>query len=468
MISKEIQRAAELAAAGRAAEAIALTQAEIRRDPASVEARCVAATASLTNGPVSAAGAPLRQACALAPSYAPVHYYLSRYRPERGDMAGMFASITRCRHLLPPGSKMAVNLEEFATSWSWLDNATGLEARVGKSSPSPDGESWIFVWRDVGEFLQHFDRANVGKRHTLLLPPSGASPGLDPTDALFEACRRFDPGIVVFLPGTARHRNPRVAAFRALRARGVPTVLVVPDLRKAYWQGVVKSIADAFDLVVSLDGCSLASLPLLHGLGERFFRGWSPISPVDIPAYVDRPIAANLVGSLWGDRIAGVDALRRAGIEVVTRPPTPPERQDAEVASHKTLTTEAYLDSLRRSRLTINFSASSTGDGDQLKGRVFEAAACGSLLLESANDMTRDYFEEGREFVYFDGIPDLVRKARYYLDHPDLAAEIAGAATKRFLERYTATHFWRAVLDRARRNNRGAGREAGVTNAEPS
>ncbi len=429
-------------------------RAEIHRNPASAEARCLLAMIALTRRPADA-GPLLRQACVLAPSYPPVHYYLTLYRPERGDIPGMLASMARAKLLLDRQSKMAALLGEFTAPWRWLDDGDGLAERwTAPATPKPGPASWFFVWRDLGEFLLHFDLAEVGPRHTFQLPLSASSSEIDLREELFRACRQIDSDIVVFLPGTSRHRNPPLSTFRALRARGVPTVLVVPDLRKVYWQGVVKRVAETFDLVVSLDGCSLDSLPSLRELGERFFRGWSPISPAPVPAYLGRPIAANLVGSLWGDRIAGVGALRQAGIDVMTRPSSPPGAQDADVAAHKTLTTEAYLATLRQSRLTINFSACSTGDGAQLKGRVFEAAACGSLLLESVNDVTRDYFEEGRDFIYFDGIPDLVEKARYYLDHPDKAAVIAANATRRFLDRYTAAHFWRDLLDRARTNHR--------------
>lgn len=118
--------------------------------------------------------------------------------------------------------------------------------------------------------------------------------------------------------------------------------------------------------------------------------------------------------------------------------------------THKTLSNDTYLDLVRQCRLTVNFSAYSTGDGHQLKGRVFEAAVSGSMLLESANDMTGDFFEDGKEFVSFTDEADLVAKVRHYLAPPEQAAAIAAAAHRRFVDSYAAPPFWRALYERVR------------------
>jgi spore maturation protein CgeB len=72
------------------------------------------------------------------------------------------------------------------------------------------------------------------------------------------------------------------------------------------------------------------------------------------------------------------------------------------------------------------------------------------MLLESANEMTRDFFDEGKEFVSFAGESDLIAKVRHYLAHPEQAAAIAAAARRRFLNNYAAPYFWRELYDRAR------------------
>jgi spore maturation protein CgeB len=108
------------------------------------------------------------------------------------------------------------------------------------------------------------------------------------------------------------------------------------------------------------------------------------------------------------------------------------------------------------SRITINFSLCQTGEGHQLKGRVLEAAATGTLLLESANDVTPAFFEPGRDYVPFAGIDDLMQKVAYFLSHPGEAAAIAARAREKALASYGADRFWLTVADRARSNLRAS------------
>jgi hypothetical protein len=326
------------------------------------------------------------------------------------------------------------------------------------ASPEAASPEWLFVWRDLGEVFYNFDLDKVGPRNTLWLPLRGAAEaGADPSEAVLEAVRRGRPQAIALLPGTGSHRNPKLSVIEACRRSGIPTVLIVPDQRKRYWQNVVATAAAGFDLVVSLDGCRIDTLPTLKDLGPRYLRGWTPIAELPEPADPDRPHLVNMVGSLWGARREAVERLRVAGMEVLTRPTeAEPGGLDASLPAHKTLSCASYYALLRRSRIAVNFSAASTGDGHQLKGRVFEAAACGALLLESANDVTSAFFTPDAEFVYFDGPDDLVAKVRFYRDHPVQAAAIAERARERFLRQYRARRFWELVLALARDNNRAA------------
>jgi len=453
-MASDIETAAALAETRRFAEAQALCLQIVSRDPSAVEARCILASIELqTSATPVGAGSWLRQSAALNPAYPPLHYYLAAFQGARGDLAALTASARRAALILDPASVMAAGLREYRESWRWLeDRSEGGDASRARSPEAP--RRWLFVWRDLGEFLYHFDRAGVGSRDTLWLP-SARDAGPVSVDA--ELLSRVDherPDVVVFLPGTGLHRNPGLGTFRTLRARGIPAVLVLPDLRKAYWQGIVSVAGPAFDLVVSFDGCTLESMPALQVLEDRFFRGWTPISSWgEPPPVAGRPYAVNMIGSLWGDRLTAARALTAAGIQVVVRPPKAPGLPELGMPAHKTLSNDSYLDLIRQCRLTVNFSACSTGDGHQLKGRVFEAAVGGSMLLESANDMTRDFFEEGKEFVSFDGEADLIAKVRHYLDHPEEMAVVAAAAYRRFLDSYAAPRFWRMLYEQARLRN---------------
>ncbi len=90
--------------------------------------------------------------------------------------------------------------------------------------------------------------------------------------------------------------------------------------------------------------------------------------------------------------------------------------------------------------------------------RLIEGALAGGFFLVNRLDPERDferasdYFEDGREIVFFDSPADLLEKCRHYLDHDDERREIADRMRRRALECYTvepiAAEALRLVRDR--------------------
>lgn len=75
----------------------------------------------------------------------------------------------------------------------------------------------------------------------------------------------------------------------------------------------------------------------------------------------------------------------------------------------------------------------------QVKGRVFEMGASGTLMLcEHSADVNR-YYEPGVEFVPFGDLADCADKARYYLRHESERLSIV----HRYYRRTLAEHQWR-------------------------
>lgn len=115
----------------------------------------------------------------------------------------------------------------------------------------------------------------------------------------------------------------------------------------------------------------------------------------------------------------------------------------------KGLSFSYYASLIRRSKININFSKNpQIGGYDQLKGRVLETIASRSLLMEEKNQSTSDFFIPGVDYVEFDGLDDLKEKIKYYLEHEDLRREIALSGYNKFMDKYTAKHFWKAVFER--------------------
>ena len=112
----------------------------------------------------------------------------------------------------------------------------------------------------------------------------------------------------------------------------------------------------------------------------------------------------------------------------------------------------AYFEEMARTysaaRLVFNRSLK-----NDVNMRVFEAVACGSLLL------TNDLAENGQAELFRDGIhlatyhdgEDLLDKAAYYLRHDALRERIAAAGRAEAIEKHTYDRRMRTLLEQASR-----------------
>ncbi len=112
---------------------------------------------------------------------------------------------------------------------------------------------------------------------------------------------------------------------------------------------------------------------------------------------------------------------------------------------------------LQSCKIVLNFSSTpliSPWEGDDrdtetdhVKGRVFEAIACGALLFESRNDFTRRLFVPDKHYVEFSDLEELTRKLAFYLENDTERERIAQAARDHYLANYTSAHYWRELED---------------------
>lgn len=73
----------------------------------------------------------------------------------------------------------------------------------------------------------------------------------------------------------------------------------------------------------------------------------------------------------------------------------------------------------------------------QMKARTFEVPARRSLLITQHTPHLDMYYAEGREIVVYEGIPDLVEKIRYFLDHDAEREAISEAGYQRTARDHT-------------------------------
>ena len=51
--------------------------------------------------------------------------------------------------------------------------------------------------------------------------------------------------------------------------------------------------------------------------------------------------------------------------------------------------------------------------------RIWDILGAGGFLLTNYQIELGDFFENGKDLVYYDSLDDMMRKAEYYLDHED-------------------------------------------------
>ncbi len=82
------------------------------------------------------------------------------------------------------------------------------------------------------------------------------------------------------------------------------------------------------------------------------------------------------------------------------------------------------------------------------KGKVREALACGTFVLEEDNPETRAFVKEGTGVIYFNGEKDLKSKIDYYLSHDKEREEIAERGYRWFNDNFSHTKWVRFILEK--------------------
>lgn len=97
------------------------------------------------------------------------------------------------------------------------------------------------------------------------------------------------------------------------------------------------------------------------------------------------------------------------------------------------------------SKINLNITSKSIISGIPL--RVFDIMSCGGFVLSNYQPELAELFENGREVVMYDSIPDLLNKIEYYLAHDDEREEIAHNGYLKVKEHYTFEKCLEKILD---------------------
>jgi glycosyltransferase involved in cell wall biosynthesis len=279
---------------------------------------------------------------------------------------------------------------------------------------------------------------------------AGVAPKFNADLFLLSLARDLQPELILFRHAqlTSRASDPRVETLIAVGDQtATPVIGLYYDIAKPSFQRICRAYMAGLDGLITWDRPLPPSLASKGGIvisdlwtplpGKLFHAGEMPPA-VDI-GFVGRAEAHFVIRRHY------LDGLQAAGIEVVSRG----------LSFGGVLPIEAMAEFLRSCKIVLNFSTSAVispweapgenAEVDHVKGRVFEAIACGALLFESQNDFTSRLFEPGTHYVEFANLEDLKEKLTYYLAHDEERESIARAATAYYQANYTGAHYWRRV-----------------------
>lgn len=243
------------------------------------------------------------------------------------------------------------------------------------------------------------------------------------------------PDIVFISYLGASNLNPSDAVLLSFQQLGSKICPILHDTVWDWAKGLIQRTSQFADLIISLDGHS-----------EFGFEVPCPVLNLNEPRDEDlfypaeKTIDISFVGALQGGytyRPKCIKYLIDNGLDIVIS------------GGHREnkLTSEEYARLIRSSRMTINFSESPTGN-QQLKGRVFEALASATLLLESANPITQQFLRPGIEYAQFHNEHNLLNLIKWHLDNPSLIEIIAQNGYYRYIDDYRSELFWKRVLEK--------------------
>jgi len=328
------------------------------------------------------------------------------------------------------------SLDPFGTSYSRLLSLRELEADVQIFDVDP-----VLDWPSAPAPQRYLERQLVW------------GPRLRAANrALVAACRDQRPDLVWIDKGDWLWSS----SLRALRGLGAYLVHHITDALHPRNPAVsrrrrlLRSTAADYDLFFTTnvdDHRELlqASPPtaLLTNLGHdhRRFEP-SPLPEALVEEWKDSIV---FVGHHEPETEAGVLALIDAGLPVTVYGHEPwfrsPNRSRLGAHLRSSLGNEEYVYALKGARIGLCFV--SVLNYNQTASRSFEIPGCGTFLLAIRTPQHLECYREGEEAEFFGDHEELVRKARYYLEHSEERESIARRGHERTLK---SGYSWDALM----------------------
>ncbi len=263
------------------------------------------------------------------------------------------------------------------------------------------------------------------------------------------------PDLIVY-SATWEHENLSPWTLAAIRRRGIPIVSVLWDSWIEPTLGEVE-LFEQSDVFVVCDSLHTylrcRQLAQWEGRGRQVaFQGGhvftdlvrpQPAVEKDVDVLVlgsNEGVRADLVAQL-ADRLPplGVRFAKMGGLVDSTRDPS----GGTFALSDKWVDWPSYVQAINRAHICIN---GATDPGRlQIKGKIFDYMACGSLCLSQTNVETERFLPAGT-LATFDDAESCIERIRSLMADPERREAIAAAGHRWLAETFDYRRFWRSVL----------------------
>jgi hypothetical protein len=259
----------------------------------------------------------------------------------------------------------------------------------------------------------------------LYLDESESVYGRSLDDILPEFCLRHNIKIIMFCLMNGAKGNPSLECYQKLKNLGCYLIFHWPDCGSTFGSQTIKQLGDLAYLHCLWDNGITADNQFLVS-GQNIMRMWVPQDRSLF--FIDKQtIPVSFVGTTknYNDRNIFLNYL-----------------------SQNTPNIDIFIGGGQRtSKINLNFSVS-LAQFWQIKGRVFEILASGSLLLELKNPATERLFKSDFDYVDFSNPKEMVDKINYYLEHENERKKIAEQGYKTYNKYYTAQIFWDNIIEK--------------------
>ena len=247
---------------------------------------------------------------------------------------------------------------------------------------------------------------------------------------------KFDPSVVVFSLLGKSPLNPTDESLSYIKSKGCKTVFMWPDLFDGW----------GLPQVEDLNSKELADLHVCWGSErnvediENLIWLWAPQDETMYHPDEEKTINTSFLGSpRYEERQRYLTSLLTGGVEIFIGGG---QREEGLSASQ-------YAENIRKSKISLNFPSGPDGY-DQCKGRVWEILATKTLLLERANEATKNYLKPNVHYVEFTSEEDLKEKINYYLENDKEREQIALKGHEEYKKKYTSDIFWSKIMKRCK------------------